>query len=306
MAKSNKRYYWLKLHPDFFKRREVKLLRKIAGGDTFTIIYLKMLLFALPSDGLIFYEGVDKTIEDEIALELDEDIDNVRVTVRYLFEKGLIKEVSEAEFLLVQARELCGGETDGARRMRKSRAIEKERNFNALLLQSDAEASRCDTDVQKSDKNVTTEKEKEKEKDIYSPVSSPPGNGVIDEVLSGDSETGETLLEKKPAKTSNKNIPKECFEIIDYLNEKAGTKYRVTTVATGRHINARLSEGYTVADFKKVIDTKCAEWLGTEYAKYLRPDTLFAGKFEGYVNTPGAMSDEERRKSREFETRNMA
>ena len=72
--------------------------------------------------------------------------------------------------------------------------------------------------------------------------------------------------------------------ICSRLNEKAGTNYRPTSKATQRHINARLAEGFTVDDFLKVIDVKCAEWAGTDMGKYLRPETLFGSKFENYLN----------------------
>lgn len=75
-----------------------------------------------------------------------------------------------------------------------------------------------------------------------------------------------------------------CQEIIDYLNEKAQTRYKATTAKTRSLINARLSEGFIVGDFKTVIDKKCAEWKGTEFEKFLRPETLFGTKFEGYLN----------------------
>ena len=75
------------------------------------------------------------------------------------------------------------------------------------------------------------------------------------------------------------------FIIISYLNEKAGTAYRVSTAKTKTLIKARLAEGFTVDDFKTVIDKKCADWIGNaEYQKYLRPETLFGTKFEGYLN----------------------
>lgn len=77
----------------------------------------------------------------------------------------------------------------------------------------------------------------------------------------------------------------EIKEIISYLNQKAGTNYKPATKTTQKHINARLNEGYTVEDFKRVIDTKCTEWLNTDYSKYLRPETLFGNKFESYLNT---------------------
>jgi uncharacterized phage protein (TIGR02220 family) len=74
-------------------------------------------------------------------------------------------------------------------------------------------------------------------------------------------------------------------EIVSYLNLKAGTSYKPTTKATQKHISARLNEGYTVEDFKKVIDNKCKQWLSDDtMSKYLRPETLFGSKFESYLN----------------------
>ncbi|CAO77371.1 DnaD-like helicase loader [Streptococcus phage M102] len=74
--------------------------------------------------------------------------------------------------------------------------------------------------------------------------------------------------------------------IIKHLNLKAGTKYRPSGAKTRSLIKARLNEGYAVDDFKKVIDMKCDEWLGTSMSKYLRPETLFGNKFESYLNQP--------------------
>lgn len=76
----------------------------------------------------------------------------------------------------------------------------------------------------------------------------------------------------------------EIKEIVQYLNDRCGTRYRYQTKGTKEHINARLKEGYTVDDFKLVIDKKFEEWNGTDMEKFLRPETLFAGKFESYLN----------------------
>ena len=84
-------------------------------------------------------------------------------------------------------------------------------------------------------------------------------------------------------KNNNKNNNNYII-VIDYLNQKAGTAYKPTSKATQQHINARLAEGFTVDDFKRVIDNKCADWLGTEWEQYLRPATLFGTKFESYLN----------------------
>lgn len=88
-----------------------------------------------------------------------------------------------------------------------------------------------------------------------------------------------TTLSKK--KENNNNI---YSLVIDYLNKKASTNYRPTTKNTQSFINARVKEGYAVEDFKKVIDSKSREWLGTDFEKYLRPATLFGTKFENYLN----------------------
>lgn len=84
--------------------------------------------------------------------------------------------------------------------------------------------------------------------------------------------------------TVNKTDRNNIAEIVAYLNERAGTSYRASSKATSRHIEARLHEGYTLQDFFAVIDKKCAEWKGGEMEKYLRPETLFGSKFEGYLN----------------------
>ncbi len=101
--------------------------------------------------------------------------------------------------------------------------------------------------------------------------------------------------------TINNNI----LYIVDYLNEKAKTNYKSTTEKTRRLINARLNEKFTVEDFKTVIDKKVSEWKGTEFEKYLRPETLFGTKFEGYlnakaINKPKTVANRKRPEKREY------
>lgn len=76
-------------------------------------------------------------------------------------------------------------------------------------------------------------------------------------------------------------------EIIDYLNTKAGTRYRASSNATQRLIRARMNDHFVVEDFKKVIDLKVAAWKNDpKMSQYLRPATLFGTKFESYLNEP--------------------
>lgn len=85
-----------------------------------------------------------------------------------------------------------------------------------------------------------------------------------------------------PAK-AEPNIPYK--EIIDYLNMRTGSNYKHTTNKTKDLIKARFNEGFTIDDFKTVIDKKCMEWINDKTMnKFLRPETLFGNKFEGYLN----------------------
>lgn len=89
--------------------------------------------------------------------------------------------------------------------------------------------------------------------------------------------------------TNRKSEYSEMYKpIVNYLNEKAGTRYKHTSGKTQTCIHARLEEGFTLDDFKTVIDKKCADWIGTEWEKFLRPETLFGTKFEGYLNAKPA------------------
>lgn len=111
--------------------------------------------------------------------------------------------------------------------------------------------------------SYTNEKDNENENDNENEVSS--------------HDTGNDSL--------NDTFKESCETIVSYLNKKAGTNYKPTTAKTKTAIKARLAEGFKVDDFKTVIDKKCAEWIGDEkMEKYLRPETLFGTKFEGYLN----------------------
>ena len=97
---------------------------------------------------------------------------------------------------------------------------------------------------------------------------------------------------------SHDDVDKSHFEIIEYLNLKTGSKFKPTTKPYVQAIRSRLKEGYTIDDFKTVIDKKCREWKGTKLEKYLTPKTLFApSHFDTYLNSNemAAMTDTEKK-----------
>lgn len=124
MAEEN-RYFWLKLNQDFFDSKRIKKLRRMAGGDTYTIIYLKMQLLALNNDGIITWTGLEENIADELALDLDEAADDIKVTLTYMLHCGLCETSDNVNFFLPYVVQNTGSEGSSAKRMREKRAREK-------------------------------------------------------------------------------------------------------------------------------------------------------------------------------------
>ncbi len=157
-----KKYYWLKLKSDFFTSRAMKKLRRIAGGDTYTIIYLKLQLLSLKDEGLLYYEGVEPTFYEEMALALDEEVDNVKATLVFLESMGLIESKSDHEYILNEVPYLIGSETDKAELMRKKRAKDKALNGNNVTAMLPP-VTNCYTEIEKEieiDKEIEEEKSK--------------------------------------------------------------------------------------------------------------------------------------------------
>ncbi|MBN4074659.1 phage replisome organizer N-terminal domain-containing protein [bacterium AH-315-E09] len=90
----SKKYYWLKLKDNFFMSKQIKKLRKVAGGDTYVIIYLKMQLLSIKQNGIIYYDGTEENIVEQLVLELDEDEDNIKMTLAFLEKNRLIEKMS--------------------------------------------------------------------------------------------------------------------------------------------------------------------------------------------------------------------
>lgn len=115
-------------------------------------------------------------------------------------------------------------------------------------------------------------KQKQREKQKFIPAPSRDGHVTV---------TGSHATEEDKDKEEDKEI---YISIVEYLNQRVGTNYRASSKKTKSCIHARLEEGFAIDDFKTVIDKKADEWIGTEYEQYLRPETLFGTKFEGYLN----------------------
>ena len=235
MVTENRRYYWLQLKDDFFNSKEMKLMRKLPGGEEITIIYLKMMLVSLSEQGKLYFEGLAEDLAEELSLIIDEDPEAIRLTLMFLTKKKLLTTSDNYQFNLEQVPEMIGSETASARRVRKHRENQK-------ALQCNSDVTKCNGDID-IDIDIDIDKGQKPQSDVYE-------------------------------------------KIIKYLNEKTGSHFKPTSKSTQRLINGRLSENYTIEDFKYVIDVKTNEWKdNTKMSKYLTPDTLFnASKFEKYRN----------------------
>lgn len=123
------KYYWIKLQKDFFNSLRIKKLRKLAGGDTYTIIYLKMQLLSLQDKGCLYYKGIGNSFVEEIALDIDESADNVQVTINYLMSCGLLQQHNKDTYSLPYVLEAIGCDSDEAVKMRQYRVDKKAQNM---------------------------------------------------------------------------------------------------------------------------------------------------------------------------------
>lgn len=153
----NRRYYWLQLKEDFFKSKEMKLMRKLPGGEELTIIYLKIMLASLPDEGKIYFEGLAEDLAEELALLIDEDTEAVRMALMFLTKKNLLTTNDNYQFTLEQVPEMIGSETASTRRSRKYREGQK-----ALQCNTDATKRNGDIEIDIDiEKNIELDQEQE-------------------------------------------------------------------------------------------------------------------------------------------------
>lgn len=188
----NKKYYWLKLPKDFFERKEVKLLRKIENGALYVLIYQKILLNALETDGEIYFDHLTDTPEEELALSINEEVEDVRNVLKFLLDKQLVT-FSEDTYLIEHFSTLVGKEANSTERVRAHRERKKQEMLHETEneLQETFHETNCNTEKRRIDKEKEKEKEinkeinKDKEQDIKDRVDTEDRvDKTLDEILS--------------------------------------------------------------------------------------------------------------------------
>ena len=267
MAKT-KIYFWLKVDKKFFDNLFIKRLKNMPGGYTMTVIYIRLMLESLEDDCILYYEGYFDSLVQELALKLDVSEDDINMTVAYFTKCGLIQIDDDGHATLSQAKAMVESETNWAKYKRDQRKNSQNLPKLENVQNKKTISNSCPTEIE-----------------IENRVNSKSNILYLDNILSGNPDfTFPTWLEETAIKDLEKTKHKELWIPIAYLNHTVGKNYKYLDKNL-KPIMARFKEGYTLEDFKQVIDIKTAEWKDSpEFSKYLRPETLFGSKFDGYLN----------------------
>ena len=298
----NKKYYYMKLKEDFFDTEEMIVLEGIQDGYIYSNILLKLYLKSLKTNGRLMLRDLIPYNAEMIANITRHNVSSVKVALDIFKKLGLIEVLDDGAIYMRDIQNFVGSSSSEADRKRAYRLKikeEKERlennNFEQELLDFSENLS------EESGTNVRTNVHQRIENRVQSiesrnldSISNLDINKNLDSntnkenILSGTpdfvfpdwlSEKAISEVKKSHPKNYQKHIP------IAYLNQVLNKNYKFVEKNT-KLVNARLKEGYTIDDFKTVIDKKVAEWQNGDMAKYLRPETLFGTKFDGYLNQP--------------------
>lgn len=274
---SVKKFFWVKLKPDFYQDRAIKKLRKMPSGDTCVLIYQKLMLYALKAEGRLHFEGEDENLAVQLALDIDEDENEVALTLTYLMKVGLLYEESPDTYAFSRLEEMTGSESDSAERMRRYRArqaqtamldapsrpdeVTPERNASVT---SDANVTPERNAAQSSDENVTTEKEKEKSKSIdidnTRGDTEKRGSGGKTTTASSTKENGalgapSVPADEQPPQPETPHVPySQVVQLYNNVCPAQGLPRAVgMSEARKKSIRARFNSGYTLQDFAELF-----------------------------------------------------
>ena len=166
-----KKYYWLKLPETFFRQKDVRGLRRMQDGAELVIIYQKIMLDSIGFDGRIRFENYAPTLEEEIADNIGEDAEKVKMVIDFMKDHNLIEQVSDDEYELPGVVSLIGSETEDAGRKREARL--KKENVRTMSEQCPEMSEQCHTEKRREEKDIEIETEKNKIRGEENPYHRP-------------------------------------------------------------------------------------------------------------------------------------
>lgn len=253
----DKKYYWLQLKRDFFKRHDIRIIESMPNGKDYILFYLKLLCESVDHDGSLRFSEQIPYNEEMLSTITNTNVDIVRNAINVFSQLGMMEILDDGTYFMNEVQKMIGSETYWAQKKREQRAIAQEEELDNVQLLSNS----CPTCPSKSKRKS---KSKIQSKNNISSAE--------DEKKKEQNEIGK--------------------KVIEYLNERSGKSYRPVE-SNLKMIRGRLNEGYTYEDFCKVIDNKCTDWLLTDYEKYIQPATLFApSHFDNYLNQSSSVGGE--------------
>ena len=252
MADSNK-YYYMRLKDGFFEEDAVQIIESVPDGYLYSNILLKLYLKSLKFNGKLMFNERIPYNATVLATITGHQVGTVEKALQLFETLDLIEILDNGAIYMLDIQSLIGKSSTEADRKREYRAkIDAEK---AALLGCGQMSGHFSPEIE-----IDIEKD-------------------IDIEIEKDIE-----IKTEKDDSQDESLHNLYHAIISYLNEKACTNYRASSKKTQSCIHARIKEGFTLEDFQNVIEKKCAEWMGTEFEKFLRPETLFGTKFEGYLN----------------------
>lgn len=262
---NTKKYYWLKLKEDFFDDKVIRYLRRLPEGPSLVIIYLKMQLKSLKTEGFLKYDGIMPTCEEELALVLDENPMLVTGAINALEKMGVVERWENDTLYMAAMQELIGTETAAAARVRKHRELKKNQES---LLQSNAILLHCNTDVTNRNTEIEIEKDIELETEIEKEKDLLPGAKKAPDRKKAKSESSEpavitlTLNDKSQFPITETDIRnwQELYPSVNILQELRNMK---------GWLDSNPAKRKTKAGIRRFING----WLSREQDKY-HPDAV--------------------------------
>ena len=155
-----KKFYWLKLKRDFFKRHDIRIIESMPNGKDYILFYLKMLLESIDHEGELRFSDAIPYNEQMLSVITNTNIDIVKAAMKLFIDLRMVDVMDDQTIYMMEVEKLIGSESESAVRMRKHRA--------------NARPSLCDTNVQKSDTEIEKESEKETEPEEEIEEAAPP------------------------------------------------------------------------------------------------------------------------------------
>lgn len=153
-ARDNERYYWLKLHKDFFKRHDITVIEDMPNGKDYVLFYLKLMLESIDHEGALRFSDTIPYSETMLASVTHTNVDVVRSALKILTELGMVEVFDDKTLFMTEVAKLLDSETYAAKRKRLQRENEEKGDIVPRL------SPICPQDIET---DIETEKEKEKE-----------------------------------------------------------------------------------------------------------------------------------------------